>query len=141
MAHFVCPHCVTVNNVPTERDPKAGTCGRCRQALFTGRPIDVKAEAFEQHIARNTIPVVVDFWAAWCSPCRVMAPVFSQAAAQMEPRVRFLKVDTEAEQSLSVRLGIRSIPTLILFNSGKEQVRESGAHDLQSLVRWIDQHV
>lgn len=141
MTHIVCPHCTTVNNIPAGRDPKAGTCGRCRQALFTGKPVDVKTEAFEQHLVRNTIPVVADFWAAWCGPCRVMGPVFSQAAAQLEPRVRFLKVDTEAEQQLSTRLGIRSIPTLILFDKGTEQAREMGALDLQTLIRWINQHL
>ncbi|TFY96735.1 thioredoxin TrxC [Ramlibacter rhizophilus] len=125
--HLVCPHCQTVNRVRAEQLGSAPDCGRCKQALFTGRPVAVDEAAFERHVARNEIPVLVDFWAAWCGPCRMMAPAFEQAAALLEPRVRLVKLDTEQAPTLSQRLAIRSIPTLALFSGGHEIGRQAGA--------------
>jgi thioredoxin 2 len=136
--HVVCPHCHATNRVPGERLHEAPVCGRCRAALFTGQPLTLDAANFDRHIAQGDLPVVVDFWAPWCGPCRQMAPAFAQAAARLEPRVRLAKVDTDAEPALASRFGIRSIPTLIAFRHGREIARRAGALDAASLQRWID---
>jgi len=135
--HLVCPHCQAVNRVPAERLSAAPTCGRCHQPLFTGHPLAVDEAGFQKHLARNDIPVLVDFWATWCGPCQMMAPHFAQAAAQLEPRVRLLKVDTDAEQALGARHAIRSIPTLALFKGGRELARQSGAMQAAGIVQWV----
>ncbi len=136
----VCPHCAAPNRLPDARletNDTGGTCGKCKSALFTGHPVELNTANFTAHVERSELPVVVDFWAPWCAPCRGMAPAFEQAAAQLEPRVRLAKLNTEAEPSLAGRFGIRSIPTLILFENGREVDRQSGAMDTASLVRWI----
>jgi len=126
--HIVCPHCHTTNRVQTAQLGSAPDCGKCKQALFTGHPVALDDEAaFERHITRNQIPVLVDFWAPWCGPCRMMAPAYEQAAASLEPHVRVAKVDTEAAQALGARYNIRSIPTLALFVDGREVARQPGA--------------
>ena len=135
--HLVCPHCAAVNRLPAERLGASPQCGQCHRPLFTGEPLAVDAAGFERQLARSDLPLVVDFWAAWCGPCRMMAPVFAQAARELEPRIRFLKVDTEAEQALAVRHAIRSIPTLAVFRGGREVARQAGALDLGSLKRWL----
>lgn len=138
--HIVCPHCLAVNRVPSDRLDAAPTCGKCHQSLFEGHPVEANEAAFEKHLARNDIPVLVDFWAAWCGPCKTMAPHYAHAAAQLEPQVRLLKVDTDAEQSLGARYNIRSIPTLALFRGGREIARQVGAMNTPGIVQWASSH-
>jgi len=135
--HVVCPHCHSVNRVPEERLGDGPKCGACKSALFAGRPVVLDHGSFATHVERSDIPLVVDFWAPWCGPCRMMAPVFEQAAARIEPRARLAKVNTEEQQQLAARYGIRSIPTLIVFRGGRELDRVSGALDARSLESWI----
>lgn len=134
--HIVCPHCRTVNRLPTARLAERPNCGRCRKRLFEGHPIALTTADFNLFAAREDIQLLVDFWAPWCGPCRMMAPAFEQAAGQLEPRFRLAKVNTEEEHALASRFGIRSIPTLILFHHGREVGRQAGAMDTRDIVRW-----
>ncbi len=138
--NIVCPGCDAVNRIPRERLGDAPRCGRCHEALFTGRPIDLGGTRFDRHATRNDIPLVVDFWAPWCGPCRMMAPAYAQAAAQLEPLARLAKVDTDAEQALGARFAIRSIPTLAIFRGGREIARVAGAMSAADITRWVRQH-
>lgn len=134
--HIVCPHCHTTNRVRSADLANAPDCGSCHQALFVGHSLALNEAQFDRHMARSQIPVLVDFWAPWCGPCRQMAPAFEQAASLLEPQFRLVKVDTEAEKNLGARFNIRSIPTLALFANGREVARQPGAMGAAEIVRW-----
>lgn len=135
--NIACPHCGVTNRVPAARLGQSPRCGRCKRPLFAGAPTEPDSAAFESLIGNTDIPVVVDFWAAWCGPCKMMAPVFAEAAARLEPHYRFVKIDTERAPGLSQRYGIRSIPTLLVLKGGREVARQAGAMDLGRLEAWL----
>ena len=135
--HIVCPRCDAINRIPSGRLSERPKCGKCHQSLFNGHPVELTGPSFQKHVNHNDIPVLVDFWAPWCGPCNMMAPQFTQAAAQLEPKVRLAKVNTEDEQMLAVQFGIRSIPTLVLFRHGREMARQSGAMGEADILKWM----
>lgn len=139
--HVVCPSCDSVNRVPAAKLQDDGVCGACRKPLFPGQPVELDGERFHKHVSRSQIPLLVDFWASWCGPCQMMAPVFAEAAQLLEPRVRLVKVNTESEQALAAQMNIRSIPTLVLFRNGDEVARVSGALNKQNLLAWVQQNL
>jgi len=138
--HIVCPGCGAVNRIPSARLGQHPKCGKCKDPLFSARPVELTSASFGKMISRNDIPVLVDFWAPWCGPCKMMGPAFEQAAAQLEPRIRLAKLNTEAEQAIGAQLGIRSIPTLAMFRNGQELARQPGAMGAADIVRWATMH-
>jgi len=133
----VCGKCGGVNRLPPARNADEAKCGKCGTRLFSGHPLDVDARAFDHQIARSNIPVVVDIWAPWCGPCKMMVPAYEAAARELEPYVRLLKLNSDNEQAVAARLGIRGIPTMILFHGGREIARTSGAMTAGQIVRWV----
>lgn len=133
---LVCPHCEAINRVPGGRLGDRPTCGKCKRQLFDGHPVALTDASFDRQLTRNELPLVVDFWAPWCGPCKMMAPWFEQAAQSLEPGMRLVKVNTESEPQLGSRFAIRSIPTLALFRNGREVARQAGAMSAADIVRW-----
>ncbi|MDH5612698.1 MAG: thioredoxin TrxC [Gammaproteobacteria bacterium] len=134
--HIACPICATTNRVPTNKLNGKGACGKCGAPLFNYRPVELNSNNFDRMIKNNDIPVLVDFWAPWCGPCKMMAPTFEQAAQQLEPHIRLGKLNTENEQAIAARYNIRSIPTLALFKNGRVIAQQAGAMNLDQLIAW-----
>ena len=134
--HLVCPACGGINRVPADRMNDNPSCGKCHRSILDGKPVNLGNQNFDKFIGKNDLPVVVDFWADWCGPCKMMAPVFQQVSNEFASQVRFAKVDTEQAREIAARYNIRSIPTIIMFRNGKEIDRISGAMNLQQLLQW-----
>lgn len=137
----VCVTCGAVNRLPAARDAVTGKCGKCGEPLFAGKPIDVSADMLRRQVAKGTVPVVVDVWAPWCGPCRVMGPQYEKVAQTLEPKARFLKLNADNEQQLAGALNIRGIPTMILFKDGEEDARVSGAMQASQISSWLKQRI
>jgi thioredoxin 2 len=136
-----CPQCNASNRLPNERLADKPICGRCKNLLFTGKPLELHPNNLQITLSANQIPVLVDCWAPWCGPCLNFAPIFERAARRLEPNVRLAKLNTEMYPVISRDWVIRSIPTLILFNNAQEVARMSGALPLPQLLQWVQQHL
>ena len=139
--HVVCGNCDSVVRIPDDKLGQEPRCPKCHHALLPGEPLELKTASFDRHLARNDLPLVVDFWAPWCGPCKMMAPHYEEATRRLQTKARFAKVNSDDEPSLSARFGIRGIPTLIVFKQGQELARQSGAMELGGLLRWLQPHL
>lgn len=133
---LVCPHCLAVNRIPASRLGDRPNCGKCKKPLFTGHPVELTDQNFAKFIGKSDVPVVVDFWAEWCGPCKMMAPAFAEASAQLEPNVILAKLNTELAQQTAAQFSIRSIPSIVVFKNGKESARQAGALNTQQIIQW-----
>lgn len=139
--HLICPHCLAINRTPVDRPAEGANCGACHKPLFTGHPTAVDGAGFEKHVTKGELPVLVDLWAPWCGPCRQMGPQFEMAARKLEPAVRLLKLNVDEEPAVSGRLGVQSIPTLILLSAGRVIARQSGLMSADQIVGWTRTHL
>jgi thioredoxin 2 len=137
--HVVCPRCDAVNRVPPERPATQAVCGSCKARLFDGHPVELDGVRFQRHAERNDIPVIADFWAPWCGPCRAMAPIFERAAQELEPKARFVKINVDKEPTLASHLGVQGIPALFVLKHGAVVARQAGLANLSTLQNWVRQ--